>query len=75
MEINKKNARDRKDYLVVVDDSGTKYIFSEKDGGYSPSTVGATDEEGLTKACDHLTANGYEVVMGRMRPSGFEYDG
>lgn len=62
-------------YIKVVDDNGDEYIFSEEENGWSPSTIGSIDEEGLTEACDYLTDNGYNIVMGRMKPAGFEYDG
>lgn len=74
MEINEKTKREGGKYIVVEDDEGTRYFFTQKGDAWSPSTIGATDEEGLTRACDHLTANGYELVMGRMRPAGFEYE-
>jgi hypothetical protein len=75
MESHEKRTRQGNEYIIVEDDDGTEYYFSAKGDGYSPSTLGATDEEGLTEACDYLSSEGYEIVMGRMRPAGFEYDG
>lgn len=74
MDYTKKTTRDGTEYIVVETTDGKEYYFTRKsDGSYSPSTIGATDEDGLTKACDYLTNNGMDIKVTGLSPSGFEY--
>lgn len=76
MEHQEKRARNNTEYIVVTNDKGVEYKFKFQDEGegFTPTTLGATDEDGLTEACDYLSDQGYNIVMGRLRPLGFEYE-
>lgn len=62
-------------YCTVVDpETGNQYHFSlNGDNKACPSTVGATDTEGLTAACERVEAEGYTIELTGMQPAGFEY--
>lgn len=74
MEITEKQTKEGTEYIVVESET-SRYYFSRKGEGYCPSTIGATDEEGLTKACNHLKEHGYSINVSGMSPAGFEYNG
>lgn len=76
MEHQEKRARNNTEYIVVTTDDGVEYKFKAQGEGdrYTPTTLGATDEDGLTEACDYLSDQGYTIVMGRLRPVGFTYE-
>jgi hypothetical protein len=76
MELEEKRTMGGKEYLKILDSEGNQYFFSVSSDGLrvAPSTIGATDESGLTEACELVEQNGYEVDLTvGLPPEGFEY--